>query len=401
MLYEIYKQHPKISTDSRKIEPGAIFFALQGDKFDGNLHAQAALQAGAAYAVVDDASLCGDRFIHVPDVLQALQQLARTHREALAIPIIALTGSNGKTTTKEMLVRVLSTTYNCKATVGNLNNHIGVPLTILSFDPRTQIGVVEMGANHLHEIALLCSIAKPNVGLITNIGKAHLEGFGSHEGIRKGKGELYDYLSQNSGTAIYNTTDPILSEMVFERKNGLHTVGYDPSTEPLEIAMYGTYNQLNAQAAYAVGLHFGASQTDARRAIESYIPQNNRSQIVKTTQNTLYLDAYNANPSSMRVAIENFAALTSTPKTVIIGEMRELGNYSTQEHRALVELLANEKFEQVMLVGQNLEPFAADYLHFADVEQLSTHILAHPITNNQILIKGSRGVALERIIEYL
>lgn len=398
-MYQIFKKHPTICTDSRKVEPGCLFFALRGDNFDGNRYAGAALEAGAAWAVVDDATLIGDRFIVVEDVLTTLQNLAREHRHTLDIPIIALTGSNGKTTTKEFLKRVLSTRYRVNATAGNLNNHIGVPLTLLGFTQLTEIGIVEMGANHPHEIQQLCSIAEPNVGLITNIGRAHLEGFGSDEGIRRAKGELFDYLQKSGGTAIFNTNDKVLSEMIAQRR-GLNHKGYDPRCEPLEMSIYGDYNQLNAQAAYAMGLYFGVDKQLARIAIKSYTPDNNRSQRVVTARNTLYLDAYNANPSSMRAAIENFTSLPCEHKIVILGEMRELGDYCEREHSSIINL-AEGRFEQIILVGDNYLHCKGDNLYFKNVAALTEQLATFRLEGKHILIKGSRGVALEHIVPLL
>lgn len=399
MLYEIFKRCKGVSIDSRRVEPGSMFFALRGDNFNGNNYAAAALDAGASYAVVDDESLTGDRYIHVANSLEALQELAHVHRRALGIPIVALTGSNGKTTTKELLLRVLSANFTCRATVGNLNNHIGVPLTLLSLDALIDIGIVEMGANHLHEIEQLCRIAEPNVGLITNVGRAHLEGFGSEEGVERGKGELYDYLSHSSGVAIYNNTDETLKRMVTSRPS-LHAIAYDPGAEKLAMNIYGEYNQLNAQAAYAIGRHFGVGDKDARRAILSYLPQNNRSQIVKTERNTLYLDAYNANGSSMRAAIDNFAALEVDSKVVVLGEMRELGQYSDGEHRRVVESL-DGRFARVVLIGRNYHQCCGGYEHFECVDSFLESLSEKPIRDSHILIKGSRGVALERAVPYL
>lgn len=400
MLYQIFKQHPIICTDSRKVEAGCLFFALKGENFDGNQYALKALEAGAAYAVVDDKNLPeNERFIVVDDTLGTLQELANRHRRTLGIPIIALTGSNGKTTTKELLKRVLSTKYRVEATVGNLNNHIGVPLTLLSFNRLTQVGIVEMGANHLHEIEALCRIAEPNVGLITNVGRAHLEGFGSADGVRRGKGELYDYLRKSGGTAIYNAKDEALSQMVAERE-GLHHKSYDPAAEQLELNIYGEYNQLNAQAAYAVGILFMVDSCAAKAAMKKYQPDNNRSQTTVTERNTLYMDAYNANPSSMRASIEAFAQIEADHKVVILGEMRELGEYAAEEHAAIVGML-DGLFEEVILVGSNFATCRGEYLHFNDLESLEKHLKINTLSNKHILIKGSRGVALEHIAPML
>lgn len=399
-MYEIFQKCGRmVSTDSRKVEPGSLFFALRGENFNGNLYAQAALEAGAAYAVVDDLSISGPGIINVPDTLIALQDLALEHRMRLDIPIVALTGSNGKTTTKELLLRVLATKYCCKATSGNLNNHIGVPLTLLGFDNQIQIGIVEMGANHLHEIELLCKIARPNLGLITNVGRAHLEGFGSAEGVKQAKGELFDYLELHNGEAIYNAADETLTQMVAQRPH-LRAVSYDPHAEKIDLSIYGEYNQLNAQAALAIGLHFGVNKMDAKRAMRCYVPSNNRSQIIQTAHNTLYMDAYNANPSSMQAAIENFAEVDAANRVAILGEMRELGEYAAQEHSAIVTK-CDGLFEELILVGQNFKECAAHHRWFATASDLVEYLKAHPFTGKQVLIKGSRGVALEVVTDVL
>lgn len=398
-LYEIFKEHPIVCTDSRKVATGALFFALRGENFDGNSYALSALAAGAAYSIVDDPNITGERIILVDNVLVALQELAREHRRELSGTIIAITGSNGKTTTKELLRRVLETKYSVRATIGNLNNHIGVPLTLLSFDSTTQVGIVEMGANHLHEIERLCSIAEPNIGLITNIGLAHLEGFGSAMGVQNGKGEMFDYLLENGGTAIFNAQNQTLSSMITQRK-GCRAVGYNPYIHPLELSIYGDYNQLNAQAALAVGMHLGVNIDRAKKAIYEYVPDNNRSQIVVTNLNTLYMDAYNANPSSMRIAIDNFTSLIVLPKMVIIGQMKELGDYSESEHHKLVEMLS-DRFDRVILVGENFERCHGAYLYFNSAHEVSAHFAQNPVQGYHILIKGSRGVGLESITEAL
>lgn len=398
-MYKIFQKYGKVSTDSRRVEPNSIFFALRGENFNGNLYARAALESGAAYAIVDDPSIMGDRIINVPDTLKALQELAQEHRMRLGIPIIALTGSNGKTTTKELMLRVLSTKYQCRATIGNLNNHIGVPLTLLSFDNQTEIGIVEMGANHLHEIELLCTIARPNVGLITNVGLAHLEGFGSSQGVRQAKGELFDYLERHNGEAIYNLADETLVDMVAQRRC-MKSVGYDPCKHVVELSIYGEYNQLNAQAALAVGLHFGVSAMDAKRALKNYLPVNNRSQIMHTQRNTLYMDAYNANPSSMQAAIDNFTKLKEQGRVAILGEMRELGEYAAQEHEAIVAK-CDGVFEQLFLVGANFCNCAGSYKWFATAKELTEYLKVNTLSGKHILIKGSRGVALEAVTEVL
>ena len=425
-LYEVYLRHPHISTDSRQATQGTLFFALRGDSFDGNRYAASALEAGAAAAVLDNSEVYEtlteeqrSRCYLVPDTLEALQQLAAYHRQQLGIPIFAITGSNGKTTTKELTYRVLSCRFHTYATHGNLNNHIGVPLTLLSMDRSTEFGLVEMGASHCREIALLSSIAQPDFGLITNIGKAHLEGFGGEEGVMRGKGELLDYLLHHKGTAFYLQQSEALCRMVAER-NGLETIPY--STTDLKLVdndrqfltvswhghkirthLVGEYNLFNLAAAIAVGTYFDIPEPEIVAAIESYQPENNRSQRQATQHNTLILDAYNANPSSMEAALRHFISEPSMqPKAVILGDMLELGSYSAQEHRKIVELLQEARIEEVFLVGSHFTDAGADcYPTFPDTDALRTYLTEHPIVNRLILIKGSRGIHLERLTELL
>lgn len=374
-----------------------MFFALRGGARDGHEFAEAALEAGARVAVVEDRNLTGKGYFYVQDTLKTLQELAMYHRRQLAIPIIALTGSNGKTTTKELAYRVLSRKFCTAATQGNLNNHIGVPLTLLSMGANHQIGIVEMGANHCGEIRDLCRIAEPNIGLITNIGRAHLEGFGGVQGVRQGKGELYDYLSTNQGLAIYNGQDPILSEMVSERPT-LQSIPY--CLKEFKLQMPGNHNQLNAAAAAAIGCQMGVSESDIRLAIESYTPDNNRSQVMKTGTNALFLDCYNANPSSMRASIEMFAIEDYPHKIAILGDMLELGEYAALEHSQIVELARAMNFEKIYFVGHNFVqalPFEA----FPDTEALTEHLIQNPLRQVAILLKGSRGIALEKMIPVL
>ena len=425
-LYEVYLRHPHISTDSRQATQGTLFFALRGDSFDGNRYAASALEAGAAAAVLDNPEVYEtfteeqrSRCYLVPDTLEALQQLAAYHRRQLGIPIFAITGSNGKTTTKELTYRVLSCRFHTYATHGNLNNHIGVPLTLLSMDRSTEFGLVEMGASHCGEIALLSSIAQPDFGLITNIGKAHLEGFGGEEGVMRGKGELLDYLLRHKGSAFYLQQSKALCRMVAER-NGLETIPY--STTDLKLVgndrqfltvswhghkirthLVGEYNLFNLAAAIAVGTYFDIPEPEIVAAIESYQPENNRSQRQVTQHNTLILDAYNANPSSMEAALRHFISEPSMqPKAVILGDMLELGSYSAQEHRKIVELLQEARIEEVFLVGRHFTEAGADcYPTFPDTDALRTYLTEHPIANRLILIKGSRGIHLERLTELL
>lgn len=420
-LYELFRKHPRVSTDSRQVRPDSLFFALHGDRFDGNRYAAAALQAGAAVAVVDDPAAVEqapaaqrERYRLVDDTLAALQRLAARHRQELRIPVLAITGSNGKTTTKELVARTLSVKFRTAVTQGNLNNHIGVPLTLLSMDSGTEFGVVEMGASHCGEIALLCSIAQPDFGLITNIGKAHLEGFGGIEGVMRGKGELLDYLQAHGGTAFWLSDGEYLREMVAARDN-LHAVPYsvsslvaEPGAEfvrarwngiPITSRLVGDYNLNNIAAAVAVGSHFGIRPEGIAAAIASYDPDNNRSQKRETALNTLVLDAYNANPSSMRAALENFAREESArPKAAILGDMRELGEYAPAEHEAVVRLLRQLGIREAYLVGEHFTRAGEGlYPSFADADALNAYLTAHPLRDRFILVKGSRGIRLETV----
>ena len=416
-LYNLFRLHPHISTDSRRIEPDSLFFALKGASFDGNRFAADALAKGAAYAVVDDASLptqhpdLNDRLVVVEDVLQALQALAREHRRELGIPILAITGSNGKTTTKELVTRVLSEKYTTYATHGNLNNHIGVPLTLLAMSNRTEFGVVEMGASACGEIALLTSIAEPDYGIITNVGLAHLEGFGGPEGVRRGKGELLDYLAAHGGTAFIRKEDPVLSEMADQRP-GLHTDRYSTSqAEGVAHHLEGVYNRFNVAAAVAVGHHFNIEEKRIRKAITSYHPDNNRSQRFESSYNTLILDCYNANPSSMQAALLNFRTEPlegRSQKVLILGDMLELGDWSQKEHCRILALAAEIPEARLLLVGDH---FAQAYNSLAEKpartslyqnqHRLAEALKREPIRNALILIKGSRGIGLETTTEQL
>jgi len=426
-LYDIYINGAKISTDTRQITPGCIFFALKGDKFDGNQYAEQALQSGAAYAVVDDPSLTGNlRLLLVENVLETLQDLARQHRKTFKFPVIGLTGSNGKTTTKELIAKVLNMKFNTYATKGNLNNHIGVPLTILAVNrEQHEIAIVEMGANHQEEIALLCSIAQPTHGLITNIGKAHLEGFGGMDGVLKGKGELYDFLSKKKGIVFVNTKNETLMEMVSKRRAFGEIIFYNSESSAVNpelvqespVVIYkgnnqrkvtthlpGHYNFDNICAALAVGNHFGVTDEDAHEAIANYQPDNNRSQVVKKGSNTVIMDAYNANPSSMAAAIENFARLDAPKKMLILGDMLELGDAAPEEHLALGKQIAAEKFDIVILAGQLMQhalPALPKAYYFPDKFSLHNWVMDNPQENTNILIKGSRGMALETVLNLM
>jgi UDP-N-acetylmuramoyl-tripeptide--D-alanyl-D-alanine ligase len=425
-LYQIFLKGGQISTDTRQITPGCIFFALKGDKFDGNQYAAEALSKGAAYAVVDDEKVATDtRFLEVPDVLAALQDLARHHRKTFTFPVVALTGSNGKTTTKELIAKVLSMKYNTYATKGNLNNHIGVPLTILSVDPaKHEMAVIEMGANHQQEIALLSSIALPTHGLITNIGKAHLEGFGGVQGIMKGKGELFDFLSKKKGTIFVNSKNDLIMEMVSKRRAFGEIVFYCSESSPVNPELLqenpfvvfqnhgktvtthlpGSYNFDNICAALAIGKHFEVSDEDAHEAVATYEPDNNRSQIVKKGSNTVFMDAYNANPSSMAAAVANFAKLDVPRKILILGDMFELGDAAPEEHLELGKLIAAEKFDIVILAGKLMQhalPPLPQAYYFPDKFSLHNWIMDNPQENTHFLIKGSRGMSLETVLSVM
>lgn len=416
-LYEIFRRHPRVSTDSRSIVPDSIFFALHGASFDGNRFACEALAKGAARAVVDDPTLAAahpeaaGRLITVEDTLEALQALAREHRRRLEIPILAVTGSNGKTTTKELVSRVLAEKYALHATRGNLNNHIGVPLTLLAMGSRTEFGVVEMGASACGEIALLCSIAEPDYGLITNVGRAHLEGFGGPEGIRRGKGELFDYLSAHGGHAFARLEDAALEAMVRERPTLSATRYPTAAADGIEHRLEGDYNLFNVAAAVAVGRHFGIGEEVIRRAIGSYRPDNHRSQRVETDRNTLILDCYNANPSSMEASIRNFAEEATHPqreKVLILGDMLELGAWSEEEHRRIIALAGSIAGARLLLVGPRFaaahartSPRPARTELFASREELSRALAQAPIRDALILVKGSHGIGLEQLTDLL
>ncbi|MBC7569655.1 MAG: UDP-N-acetylmuramoyl-tripeptide--D-alanyl-D-alanine ligase [Spirosoma sp.] len=430
-LYDKFRECTGVSTDTRKITPGCLFVALKGDRFDGNRFAAQALDAGARYAVVDDAAIASqqpDRLLLVSDALTALQDLARHHRQTLTIPVIGLTGSNGKTTTKELIHAVLSKKYVTYATAGNLNNHIGVPLSVLAITMQHELAVIEMGANHQKEIGFLCTICQPSHGLITNIGKAHLEGFGGIAGVRIGKGELYDYLTHSGGTVFVNSRDQVLMAMYRERLKTLRSedtfaesVLY--SGEPIDLVqeapvviyrdatgqtitthLPGYYNFENMLAARAIGQYFTVSDTGIDRAIADYNPTNNRSQVVRKGSNTVLLDAYNANPSSMAAAIRQFAVTPANRKLVILGDMYELGDESETEHAAIGKLVAEQNFDLVVLAGQDMK-HALVHLpkayYFPDKFSLHNWLMDNPQTNTHVLVKGSRGISLESVVQFL
>lgn len=419
-LYQVYLSCNKVCTDTRQIEKGDLFFALKGDHFNGNAFAAQALEKGASYAVIDESDYrTGAGTIIVDNVLQTLQLLAGFHRKQLALPIIALTGSNGKTTTKELVHSVLSKKFRTVATRGNLNNHIGVPLTLLSMNKDTEMGIVEMGANHLGEIAFLCSIAQPDYGYITNFGKAHLEGFGSMEGVIRGKSELYRHLMQQEKLVFYNAGDTVQLEKL---KDYPHTFGYDTGgnadvlvkfteaapfvhlrfkDQDIHSGLIGRYNFNNIAAAVTIGAYFEIPAGDIKAAIEDYTPSNNRSQVVEKNGCKIILDAYNANPSSMQLALENFVALPYPDKAVILGDMFELGNEAATEHQHIANLVSGFPENSVLLVGENFFKTKSAHSRFRDFEALQSHILKNGIPGKTLLIKGSRGMALERVLDLL
>ncbi|MFT3795205.1 UDP-N-acetylmuramoyl-tripeptide--D-alanyl-D-alanine ligase [Flavobacterium sp.] len=422
-LHRLFLQCTSVSIDTRKIEPNSLFVAIKGERFDANTFAQEALEKGASYVVIDNADYQIDaRTILVSDSLTALQELAQFHRTYLKLPIVALTGSNGKTTTKELINAVLSQKFQTKATVGNLNNHIGVPLTLLSFNAQTEIGIVEMGANHQKEIEFLCGIAQPDFGYITNFGKAHLEGFGGVEGVIKGKSEMYTYLSVNDKMAFVNLEDAIQVEKTANMKKftfGLQKSNADVSitsisanpfvqihyeTTSIQSHLIGLYNANNINAAIAIGKYFGVTDQAIQNGIENYIPENNRSQLLTKGSNEIILDAYNANPSSMAVAIENFLQLGKDQKVLFLGDMFELGQESLHEHKNIVGLLSHQGQANCYFIGKDFYANKTDQpnFHFFETfDELAAHLKQTAFENKTILIKGSRGMALERILEFL
>ncbi len=422
-IHSLFLECTTVSIDTRKIQPNSFFVAIKGENFDANTFAKEALEKGASYVVIDNSDYFIDqRTILVSDSLKALQELAQFHRNYLKLPIIALTGSNGKTTTKELIQAVLSSKYRTKATVGNLNNHIGVPLTLLSFTSETEIGIVEMGANHKKEIEFLCELAHPDYGYITNFGKAHLEGFGGVLGVIKGKSEMYTFLSNNDKLAFVNLEDPIQVQKTSSFNH--YTFGTNKLDANVSIAevtanpfvsvvfenikitthLIGLYNANNINAAIAIGNYFKVSNESIKIALEGYIPENNRSQLITKGTNEIILDAYNANPSSMAVAIENFIQLHNLNKIAILGDMFELGEESLQEHKQVVDSLSNQKDIVCHFVGTDFFANSLNndnfYFH-ASFNDLETYLKTQQIENSTILIKGSRGMALERTLELL
>lgn len=421
-LYQAYLQSRAVTTDSRAITPGCIFFAFAGAHFDGNAFARQALRQGAALCVVSDARYADDdRCLVVPDVLKELQDLARRHRRQMAIPVIGITGTNGKTTTKELTYAVLSRRYRTHATAGNHNNHLGVPLTILATPADAEIAIVEMGANHPGEIAALCDIASPDYGIITNVGRAHLEGFGSFEGVLQTKTELYRHLAAKNGAAFVNAGNALLCREAaacgldtirYGDSDDAHVRGHRVAADPylkyymedgdsvysIRTQLLGGYNFDNVMAASAVGRHFRVDYWDIKEAIESYAPSNNRSQYKETARNTLILDCYNANPSSMKAALDNFEALERDNKVAILGNMRELGADSRTEHEAVVGRLLAMSLARTLLVGPEFA-FVQDrdmpsLLWFADVQQTADYLSQNPVSGATVLLKGSNGTRM-------
>lgn len=429
-LYEFYLSAGQaICTDTRKLVKGSVFFALKGDNFNANEFAPKAIDAGCAWAVTDESQYVSGNTVLVPDVLKALQQLAAFHRKQLNIPVLGITGSNGKTTNKELINAVISKKYNTLATTGNLNNHIGVPLTLLSIKKEHEFAIIEMGANHQGEINELCEIADPDYGLITNIGKAHLEGFGGIEGVKKGKSEMYKYLKAQSGKVFINGDDETLYELAFsndkitygckklydvigkEINNG-ETVSFKYTTRygekdwnkipTINTQIIGSYNFINCLAAACIGNYFKVEENLIREALENYLPNMNRSQLLKTSRNTLLLDAYNANPHSMKAAIENFSEYKSEKKLALLGDMFELGEFSTEEHQKIVELLKEKKLENVLLVGEEFFKLNDNYYKkFKTTNECKEYLQQQAVNNTTVLIKGSRGMKMEVLQEVL
>ncbi|APZ46560.1 UDP-N-acetylmuramoyl-tripeptide--D-alanyl-D-alanine ligase [Polaribacter reichenbachii] len=413
-LYQIYSEHFLVDTDTRNIRKNTIFFALKGDNFNGNQFAEKALNLGANYAIVDEKAFKTNKhIILVDDVLETLQKLANYHRKQLNIPVIGLTGSNGKTTTKELINTVLNRKYHTIATKGNLNNHIGVPLTLLSITPEHELAIVEMGANHQKEIEFLCTICEPDLGYITNFGKAHLEGFGSIEGVIKGKSELYTFLQENDKIVLVNPEDKIqvdktkhiesiyfpAKELKFVDANPFVKLSYQNTI--IQSNLIGAYNYSNIAAAITLGKYFKVYHSEIKEAIESYSPTNNRSQIINTKTNTIILDAYNANPTSMQVALENFAALKNKNKVIILGDMFELGDVSLKEHQAIVDVCLQFNFKNQFFIGENFHQATTQKQQFKNFEDFEIYLKNNPLENQSILIKGSRGMRLERVLDFV
>ncbi|MBP1665446.1 MAG: UDP-N-acetylmuramoylalanyl-D-glutamate--2,6-diaminopimelate ligase [Bacteroidetes bacterium] len=425
-LYQLFRESKGLSTDSRTITEGQMFFALWVDNFNGNKYAADALAKGASWAVIDDPAFETEKTILVDDTLTELQKLANHHRKELKCPVIAITGTNGKTTTKELLAAVLSKKYRVHCTNKNFNNQIGVPLTILSAPEGTEMMVLEMGASHIGEIRTLCLIARPDYGIITNIGTAHIEGFGSFDGVVKAKTELYEHLRKVNGIAFYNDRDKLISEKIYKMVNRAVPFS-DPTGTELKVTpeisdmnlslsvkylqkklqirtnLFGTYNSDNVKAAIGTGLFFGVDIEDIADAIEKYVPGDNRSQVLVTENNTLICDSYNANPVSMKMAIESFAAIEAVKKMCILGDMLELGDKSEEEHKKMHKVLTDHNLQNVMLAGPVFAKVSAGFRFktFSTVSRLKEYLRLKPVKGYHILIKGSRGMALEQIYDML
>ena len=422
-LYRIYRQFPLVQTDSRKIEKGSLFFALKGEHFNGNQFAPQALEQGAAYAVVDEQPAGGtmsENIILVDDVLATLQNLAGYHRQQFDIPFLAITGSNGKTTTKELVHAVLSTRFKTYTTEGNLNNHIGIPLTLLRVKPDAEMAVIEMGANHQKEIEGYCRYTQPTHGIITNAGKAHLEGFGGIAGVRKGKGELFDFLRSHNGTAFvmwdydylremsagishivsYGTSDADLAGRVLQSEPFLKVrISKGMPEQDITTSLVGSYNLPNVLAAAAVGNYFKVPADQIKTAIEAYQPSNSRSQLIEFHSNKIILDAYNANPSSMKAAIENLVRIPATKKILLLGGMAELGEESLEEHRQILDLIRQYPWEEVALVGGDFLKLDHPYHRFENSAQARDWFRRQPFRDSYILVKGSRSMKMEKLLE--
>ena len=420
-LYKIFLQYPSIQTDTRKLKQGDLFFALKGDNFNGNLFAKQALQLGAAYAIIDEVvDFEDERLIATTDVLKTLQELAKYHRQQFTIPFLAITGSNGKTTTKELVNEVLATTCKTYTTKGNLNNHIGIPLTILSVQKDAAIAVIEMGANHQKEIEGYCMYTLPTHGIITNCGKAHLEGFGGVEGVKKGKGELFDYLRKNNGTAfIMNDYDylvemskGILDVKTYGTKDAAIVGVADSDKHLLEVNMVkgtaiqqihtnlvGAYNLPNVLVAVAVGKYFNVPEEKIKMALENYVPSNSRSQLIEKDSNKIILDAYNANPTSMKAAIENIATMQNNNKILLLGGMMELGMESLEEHTAIINLINQYQWKAVVLVGGDFKKVAHPYIYFDNAAEAKQWLQQQHVENSVLLVKGSRSMQMEKVLE--
>ncbi|MBM3413145.1 MAG: UDP-N-acetylmuramoyl-tripeptide--D-alanyl-D-alanine ligase [Bacteroidetes bacterium] len=426
LLYALFQQHPVVETDTRQLQPGCIFFALRGENFNGNQFAKQALEAGAAAAIIDEPSAYIDeRTILVNNSLTTLQELAKFHRQQFNIPFIAITGSNGKTTSKELMHAVLSTTFCTYTTKGNLNNQIGIPLTLLRVQKDAEMAIIEMGANHQKEIADYCTYALPTHGIITNCGKAHLEGFGSLEGVRKGKGELFDFIGSTQGTIFLNQDLDYLhpmstgiSNIVTYGTQGAQTNGSIKSADPyltvtvqsaekfeaiptIQTQLVGDYNLANVLLAVCAGRHFGIDAKKIKEAIENYQPTNSRSQLIKKNTNTIILDAYNANPSSMQVAIQNFSKLEADQKVLLLGSMAELGEQSQQEHLQLIKLIQSYPWKEVVLVGEGFSKIAHPFIQFENSTDAANWFGAQQFSNTHFLIKGSRSTKMENILSSL